>query len=109
MRWALKHYNKSIEKSDLKDWIMDVEGASAQIFISGGNLSVATDLLASIPIYSAIDKEGNIYWSSYLNSVSSSSGSYEFDKTSLVEFLALGTVTFPFTLYDNITQLSRLL
>ena len=88
-----KHYNKSIEKSDLKDWIMDVEGASAQIFISGGNLSVITDLLASIPIYSAIDKEGNIYWSSYLNSVSSSSGSYEFDKTSLVEFLALGTVT----------------
>ena len=43
-----KHYNKSIEKSDLKDWIMDVEGASAQIFISGGNLSVITDLLASI-------------------------------------------------------------
>ena len=98
-------YIRSLGQRDLKDWIMDVEGASAQIFISDGSLRVITDLLASIPIYSATDKQGNIYLSSYLNSVSGSSGNYEFDGASLVEFLALGTVTFPHTMYCNITQL----
>ena len=101
-----KHYNQSILKRDLKDWIMDVEGASAQLIISQGSFCVITDLLASIPIYSARDNERNVYLSSYLNSISISSGSYDFDNTSLVEFLTLGTVTFPYTLYQNVTQLS---
>ena len=101
-----KQYLKHSETYRIEDLVKVIEGGSVQLQISNSSIEIITDLLAAIPVYKAQPKSEDIFFGSYINTVSKFSQSTSFDNVALVEFLTLGTVTYPYSLYQNIRQIS---
>lgn len=90
----------------IEELVKVIEGGSVQVQISNNGIDIITDLLASIPVYKAKSNHAEIFFGSYINIVSKFSQNISFDNVALVEFLTLGTVTYPYSIYQNIKQIS---
>ena len=91
-------------------WDKDLSGPFAIICIdkNGKSAEIATDMLSFIPIYQATirNEDNNIVMGTHIDIVSEiQERDTELDEISLVDFFINRAVTFPYTLYKDVSQM----
>lgn len=91
-------------------WDKDLSGPFAIICIDKreGKTEIVTDMMSFIPVYQAATGNGDkeVVIGTHVDVVAEIHGrNRELDEISLVDFLVNNTVTFPYTLYKDMTQI----
>jgi len=96
-RWILK---------DQMQWDEDLSGPFTIVLINKlkHTLHLVTDLMLFIPVYSC-HKESSLYLGTHVDALAKACHEENnFDSVSLADFILNDVVTFPYTVYTNITQ-----
>jgi asparagine synthetase B (glutamine-hydrolysing) len=102
---------KKWKKSGRIQWDKDLSGPFAIICIDKkSNIAeIVTDMMSFIPVFQATVGNGSesVVMGTHVDTVAEIQGHNEqFDETSLVDFFINKAVTFPYTLYKNVIQIS---
>ena len=85
----------------------NIIGSSALFDISNNKIVIKTDLVSAIPVYCKNDLDNCISFSTHIDLFGAVDKNIKLDPVSAVEFLALGTVTYPYTIFQGVKQLPR--
>lgn len=96
---------KKLVKNDI-DTTRGILGSSIRLSVKDQTISFYTDLISSLPLYvHTMDDETHIF-SSHVNFIDNLVQNLGFDDVSVLEFLTMGTVSYPFTIYKKIKQVT---
>src|SRR5690606_6699219 len=89
-------------------WDEDLSGPFTILLLDKtlGAVTVITDLMAFIPVYSC-QKKGEFYLGTHVDALAQAAGEQGcFDQVSLADFVLNDVVTYPYTAYENLRQLA---
>lgn len=87
-------------------WDKDLSGPFAIVLVdkNDGSITYVTDLMSFVPLYSC-RKDRELYLGSHVDALAESCDeSSNYDDVSLADFILNDVVTFPFTVYEKISQ-----
>lgn len=90
------------------NWEQDLSGPFCFFVIDKleSRLSLVTDLMSFVPVYQVIDQD-DLMLSTHIDVLARCAGREDdLDRVSLADFILQGTMTYPFTAYENILQLA---
>ena len=98
-------YDRWMNKNQIK-WDKDLSGPFIVIFFNKkkGSLKIICDIMSFIPVY-LNNNDSDLLVGSHINLLGSISKN-KIDKTSIVDLILNEIITFPFTAFKNITQIS---
>src|SRR5690554_1897067 len=102
-----KIYQHWITENKMR-WDEDLSGPFTVILINKEKrtLEVVTDLMAFIPVY-LCQKNNIVFCGTHIDALAMSCNEYSnFDNVSMADFIINSVVTYPYTIYKNIRQLS---
>ena len=94
-----------INKKDL-DIVRNILGSSVTVSIKNEIISFRSDLISTIPTFFYVMSDGSHIFSSHINFINKIYSNLILDNVSSVEFLNFGKISFPFTIYKDVSQLS---
>ena len=93
---------------NIMQWENDISGPFTAILVNKktSEITLITDLMSFIPVYSKIDSK-NVWFSTHVDALANACNEQKnIDKVSVVDFILTDVVTFPYTIYQNIRQIS---
>lgn len=90
------------------DWEEDLSGPFCFFVIDKleSRLSLVMDLMSFVPVFQVID-QGDLMLSTHIDVLARCAGlEDDLDRASLADFILQGTMTYPYTAYENILQLA---